>query len=166
YWRDRPALLMFWRHFGCGCGVARAERLRGEYQQLVGAWANVAVIGQGDPERAAWYKERYAVPCPILCDPDERIYRAYGLLECSPWLLLGGPKPGAEYFTNLIQEHRAKGRRVADNPFLLPGEFVVDTFGRLILTYRYQYCDNFPDPETLVDSIHEAGASESGQRTE
>lgn len=25
-WRDRPALLLFWRHFGCGCGTARAER--------------------------------------------------------------------------------------------------------------------------------------------
>jgi hypothetical protein len=23
FWSDGPALLMFWRHFGCGCGVAR-----------------------------------------------------------------------------------------------------------------------------------------------
>jgi len=79
------------------------------------------------------------------------------LLECSTWLLLGKPKPAQAYFEELIQKHRAKGRRVADNPFLLPGEFVVDSAGRLILTYRYQYCDNYPDAEALVASIQEAG---------
>ena len=153
FWRGRPALLIFWRHFGCGCGVGRAERLRAEYGQYVDAGANVVVIGQGQPERAAWYKETFAVPCPIICDPDERTYRAYGLLECSPWLLLGGPKPELEYFEELIEKHRAKGRRVADNPFLLPGEFVVDADGRFVLTYRYQYCDNYPDPDSLIAAI-------------
>jgi hypothetical protein len=126
---------------------------------LVEAGANVVAIGQGEPERGAWYKEKFAVPCPILCDPDERVYRAYGLLDCSPWLLLGGPKPDQAYFEDVIQKHRAKGRRVADNPFLLPGEFVVDSEGRLVLTYRYQYCDNYPDIETLVASIDEATAA-------
>ncbi len=156
FWEDRPALLIFWRHFGCGCGVGRAERLTGEYGRLVDAGANVAIIGQGEPERAAWYKDKFSVPCPILCDPDEQLYRAYGLLECSPWLLLGKPKPGPEYFQKVIDAHREKGRPVADNPFLLSGEFVVDTLGRLVLTYRYQYCDNYPDVETLINSIHEA----------
>ena len=63
--------------------------------------------------------------------------------------------PGDGYFENLIKAHREKGRPVADNPFLLPGEFVVNTQGRLVFTYRYQYCDN-PDPEILDTSIHEA----------
>jgi peroxiredoxin len=159
FWASRPALLIFWRHFGCGCGVGRAERLHDEYGQLIDAGANVAAIGQGEPERAAWYKEKFAVPCPIVCDPDERAYRAYGLVECSPWLLLGRSTPELKYFEELIEKHRAKGRRVADNPFLLPGEFVIDADGRFVLTYRYQYCDNYPDPETLIASIHEAAAA-------
>ncbi len=164
FWKDRPALLIFWRHFGCGCGVGRAERLREEYKRLVEAGANIAIIGQGEPERAAWYKEKFMIPCPILVEPDEKLYQAYGLLECSPWLLLGKPMPGPEYFQNLISVHRGKGRPVADNPFLLPGEFVVDTHGRLVLTYRYQYCDNYPDAETLIASIHEAPSSTPSQR--
>lgn len=156
FWRDKPALIIFWRHFGCGCGVGRAERLQKEYDQLVNTGANVIAIGQGEPERAAWYKTKFSVPCPILVDPDEHVYKAYGLLETSPWLLLGKPKPGQEYFQNLIGVHREKGRPVADNPFLLPGEFVVNTDGRLILAYRYQYCDNYPEVETLINSIKEA----------
>jgi hypothetical protein len=77
----------------------------------------------------------------------------------SPWLLLGEPKPEQTYLEALIEKHRAKGRRVADNPFLLPGEFVVDSAGRLVLTYRYQYCDNYPDVETLISSIEEPVAA-------
>jgi hypothetical protein len=30
FWTAAPALVMFWRHFGCSCGVARAERLIAE----------------------------------------------------------------------------------------------------------------------------------------
>ena len=156
FWINQPALLIFWRHFGCGCGVGRAERLSREYKQFTKAGANTVVIGQGEPERAAWYKEKFSIPCPILLDPDEHVYHAYGLLEVSPWLLLGKPVPGDKYFENLIKAHREKGRPVADNPFLLPGEFVVNTQGRLVFTYRYQYCDNYPDPEILDSSIHEA----------
>ena len=114
------------------------------------------VIGQGEPERAAWYKEKFSILSPILLDPDEHVYRAYGLLEVSPWLLLGKPMPRHEYFENLIKVHREKGRPVADNPFLLPGEFVVNTQGRLVFSYRYQYCDNYPDSEILDSSIQEA----------
>lgn len=156
FWKDRPALLIFWRHFGCGCGVGRAERLKEEHDRLVSAGANVAIIGQGEPERASWYKGKFSVPCPILCDADEGVYRAYELLECSPWLLMGKSKPSPEYLQSVIISHREKGRRVADNPFLLPGEFVVDTNGRLVLTYRYHYCDNYPDVEALIESVHEA----------
>lgn len=155
-WRDGPAILLFWRHWGCGCGTARAERLVEEYAALREAGATVTVVGQGEPGRAAWYAERFGVPCPILVDSTEAAYRAYGLLEMSPWLLLGEPRLPMREFESWIGEHRAKGRPVADNPFLLPGEFVVDRAGRIVLAYRYGYCDNFPDIETLVDSIHEA----------
>lgn len=156
FWSGQPAVLLFWRHFGCGCGVGRAERLANEYPRLVEAGAAVAIVGQGEPERAAWYRTRFAVPGTLLVDPDEHVYRAYGLLETSPWLLLGQPTPEAAYFDEIILKHRELGRPVADNPFLLPGEFVIDQDGRFTLAYRYQYCDNYPDADVLVDSVAEA----------
>jgi peroxiredoxin len=90
-WAEQPALLLFWRHWGCGCGTARAQRLQEDYPQLVEAGANVVVIGQGDPGRAAWYREKFGLPCPVLVDPDESAYRAFGLLEMSPWIVSGRP---------------------------------------------------------------------------
>ena len=158
-WADQPTLLLFWRHWGCGCGVGRATLLREQYGALVEAGANVVVIGQGEPDRAAWYASTFGIPCRVLCDVDASAYEAYGLLEMSPWLLLGEPKPDMATFKAMIPEHRAKGRPVADNPFRLPGEFVIDRTGRLVLTYRYQYCDNYPDLDTLTAAISEANAT-------
>jgi peroxiredoxin len=158
-WSDGPAVLLFWRHWGCGCGTGRAELLIEQHPQLIGAGGNVVVIGLGDPGRAAWYRSAYSVPCPVLVDGDELAFRAYGLLEMSPWVLNGEPTMSERDLDATILRHRRRGRPVGDNPFLLPGEFVVDRSGRLVLTYRYQYCDNYPDIETLVDSIREASAS-------
>jgi peroxiredoxin len=158
-WMERPALLLFWRHWGCGCGTDRAARLATEHAKLVEAGATVAVIGQGGPGRAAWYREAFGLPCKVLVDDDESAYRAFGLLEMSPWLLISAETQGPDRLNSIIEEFREKGRPVADNPFLLPGEFVVDKHGRLVLTYRYQYCDNAPDEWTLLDSIAEAVAA-------
>ena len=53
YWSDGPVLLMFWRHFGCGCGLDRSSRLNDEYADYMAAGINPVIIGQGEPERAA-----------------------------------------------------------------------------------------------------------------
>jgi len=38
----------------------------------------------------------------------------------------------------------------------LPGEFVVDNKGVVRLAYRYQYCEDWPNPLVLVAAIKEA----------
>ena len=53
FWNYKPALLLFWRHYGCSCGIERAKRLQNEYADYLKLGANVVVIGQGEPERAA-----------------------------------------------------------------------------------------------------------------
>src|SRR6516225_7972798 len=47
FWAGQPALLMFWRHFGCGCGVARAERLKAECQDYPDAGLNPVMSRTG-----------------------------------------------------------------------------------------------------------------------
>ncbi|MDX1535050.1 MAG: peroxiredoxin-like family protein, partial [Thermoplasmata archaeon] len=130
-WEKGPAVLLFWRHYGCGCGMDRAQRLQAEYEDLVAAGARVVVIGQGEPERAAAYAEKYGVPCPILCDPEREAYRAYGLLDFqSSEVLYDAPmdmqrmewQAGIEF----AQGRQDQGRPPVDSPWQRPGEFVVD----------------------------------------
>jgi peroxiredoxin len=158
FWATRPTLVIFWRQFGCSCGMARAERLRKEYADYRAAGANVVVVGQGEPERSATYRTMQELQPPILCDPDERAYREYGLLEGTPaQILYDAPREmwahdretGAEF----QRQRRQQGRPLVDNPWLLPGEFVIDASGTIRLAHRYQYCEDYPEPLVLIAAI-------------
>lgn len=159
-WADRPLLLLFWRHFGCSCGRDRAARLRSEYGDYVAAGARVALIGQGEPERTVTYAEANELPAEmlLLCDPEERAYRAYGLLEGGPIeVLFDAPdeylRCEPEAGQALFDQRGGEGRPMVDNPWLLPGEFVVDQAGRLVSAYRFQFCEHWIDPRVNVAAI-------------
>lgn len=160
-WAEQPALLLFWRHFGCGCGLDRAARLRDEHDDYIAAGANVAIIGQGEPERAAAYRDQQDLAVPILCDPDRDLYRAYGLREGGvPHMLFDAPQEMWDHDRATGEEfqrqRRDDGRPLVDSPWQLPGEFVVDTSGAIKLDWRYQYCEDYPNPLVLIAAIKAA----------
>jgi peroxiredoxin len=161
FWQTMPALVIFWRQFGCGCGMARAERLSKEHADYVAAGASVVVVGQGEPQRSAAYRTAQELQPPILCDPDERVYRAYGLLEGVPaQILFDAPREmwahDRETGLEFQRQRRQQGRPLVDNPWLLPGEFVIDTGGTIRLVHRYQHCEDFPQPLVLIAAVTSA----------
>ena len=161
FWDDKPALLLFWRHYGCGCGIERASRLQNEYSDYINLGANVVIIGQGEPERAALYIQNHKIPSPVLCDPAFKAYQAYDLLEGKPsQILFDAPDKllqcDLEAGLSLQKSRHGTERALVDNPWQLPGEFVVDKSGIIRLTYRYQYCEDWPNPLVLIGAIKEA----------
>lgn len=162
-WANGPALLLFWRHFGCSCGRDRAQRLLAEYQAYRDAGGSVVLIGQGEPERALTYAAANHLPddMALFCDPDERAYRAFGLLEGGPIeMLFDAPdeylRCEPEVGTTMSEQRRASGRPMVDNTWLLPGEFVVSPDGKLVTTHRFQYCEHWIDPRVNVAAIRYA----------
>lgn len=162
-WAHGPALILFWRHFGCSCGRDRSARLRAEHAGYLAAGARVAIVGQGEPERALTYARANGIPDDVmlLCDPGVEAYRAYGLLEGGPpEILFDAPdeflrcEPAAGQ--KLFDMRAASGMPMVDNPWLLPGEFVVGRDGRLWGTYRFQFCEHWIDPRVTVAAIRYA----------
>jgi peroxiredoxin len=161
FWDGQPALLLFWRHYGCSCGIDRAVRLQNEYSEYVKLGAKVVVIGQGEPERAAAYRERHKLPCPVLCDPTYKVYQAYDLLEGGPSQIVFDAddellKCDLAAGQKLQSSRHGTERASVDSPWQLPGEFVVDKTGTIRLAYRYQYCEDWPNPLVLIAGIKEA----------
>ena len=169
-WQSGPAMLLFWRHFGCGCGADRARRLVAEYSELVAAGLTPVVIGLGEPPRAATYRTVHALPCPVLSDPDHAAYRAYGLGQWSPERVLydaaaihlGHTRAlGAEFQA----ERRFSGHPLVDDPWRATGEFVVAIDGTVALPYVYQYCEDFPDSLLLTAAARRSRADGPDGRT-
>ena len=153
-----PVIVLFWRHFGCGCGIDRAARLRDELTDYRGTGATIVIVGQGLPIQAAAYAEEQGLDLPILTDPDRSTYRAYGLLDALlPQVVFDAPQwlwsYSAETAERFIEERRIGGRRLVNNPWLLPGEFVIGADRRLKHTHRYQHCEDFPDPRILITAV-------------
>lgn len=162
FWRDRPLLLIFLRHFGCSCLAERWEKLQHEVQEFRNAGAEVVAVAQGEPERNAEVAKRRKYPFELLSDPSRELYREYGLLEGTPAQILhdfawtpGDRKTGSE----MVNSRRGTERAVVDSPWQLPGEFVVSESGVLYLTHRYQYCEDFPPKTIILGALQVARAS-------
>lgn len=155
FWAGQPALVMFWRHFGCWCGFTRAERLVADAERYRAAGLNLVVVAQGEPERAAAYRVAHELPCDVLCDPDHVAYRAYGIGHWQIERIL--PDAGPELWDHdravgesFQAERRALGRPLVDDPWRAVKEFVVGPDGRVRLTYAYQHCQDFHVPQVLI----------------
>lgn len=155
FWAEGFVLLMFWRHFGCSCGVDRAERLRDEMAEYESVGVRPVVVTQGEPARAAEYRTRHGLTCTLLCDPDHRAYRAYGI---GHWpverVLFDAP---TEYWAHprdlgvsFAESRREAGRPPVDDPWRGAAEFVIGADGLIRLAYLYQYCEDFPDPRVFI----------------
>jgi len=156
WWSAGPVHLIFLRHFGCMCLSERWVRLRDELAALAGAGAETVAIAQGESERTAEVAIRRGYPFPILCDPGRRAYEAFGLPEGTPAQILhdvpwrpGDRATGAE----LVTSRKGTERAVVDDPWQLPGEFVIAQGGRIALAHRYQYCEDFPPQAVLLGAI-------------
>ena len=157
YWTHGPALVIFMRHFGCSCLMERWEGLRVELDDYAEAGARVVAVCQAEPARAEEVAARRGYAFPLLCDPELKAYRAFGLLEGNPAQILHAfPwRPGDEETarTLFIEPRRGTERAVVDSPWQLPGEFVIGSNGRIALAHRYQYCEDFPPKGVLIGAI-------------
>ena len=77
-WEERPAALVFLRHYGCVFCRDHAVQLHRDRNKFEAADINLAVIGQGTPEQAAEFRRIQGVEIPLLVDPDRRSYEAAG----------------------------------------------------------------------------------------
>ena len=156
WWSTGPVHLMFLRHFGCSCLSERWDRLRDELDALANAGATTVAVAQGEPERTAEVASRRGYPFPILCDPDRRAYEAFGLVEGTPAQILHDfpwRPDDRDTADDFIASRKGTERAVVDNPWQLPGEFVIAPGGRIALAHRYQYCEDFPPRTVLLGAI-------------
>jgi len=156
FWSDGPVHLVFLRQFGCGCLADRWEQLEPAQERIAEAGATLVAVCQAEPARAAVVAERRGYAFPLLCDAELVAYQAYGLPEGVPATITGdfpwkpGDRQTAESWT---ASRRGTERALVDHMWQLPGEFVIEQGGRIVLAHRAQFCEDFPLTEVLLGAI-------------
>lgn len=161
-WFDAPALILLWRHLGCGCGMERATRLKEEVSAYQEAGLNVVIAAPGEPERVAAYHQRYQVPVTMLADREYAAHKAFGLGHWSlEQVLYDAPGEFCEHREDtgiaFQEERRNQGRPLVDDPWMQSGEFLVDQEGTIRVAYAYNYCEDYPDPRIYITAARLVG---------
>ncbi len=77
-WSERPAVLVFVRHFGCVFCRQMAVDIHRQRDKFEEADVELAVIGHGSPAHAADFRKLQNVDLRLLVDPDRKVYELAG----------------------------------------------------------------------------------------
>jgi peroxiredoxin len=136
FWRARPAVLVFMRHFGCIHCRDHVAELLGARAAIAAAGADVVLIGNGSPSFIAGFREQTGWNGPIYTDPSLAAYRAAELVRSVGATL--DPRSLGKAARALLRGQR-QGRTQGD-PWQQGGVVLVDTDG----TIRWRHASSRP----------------------
>ncbi len=152
-WQEKPLLLAFTRHFGCTqCKEMLDELVHGK-EKIEQAGLNLAVVNQGSPELTAIFAEKFAPGLLMLCDPERKVYEAYGLEQGNLFQTFLNPK-----VWSAVSRARKKGFQVETPPsgqdaMQMSGTFIIGTNGHIFLPYYYDHIADHPPLDLLLGGV-------------
>ena len=149
---EGPVALVFLRHLGCIFCREQVATLRDALPT-----ENVVFVTMAEPKLAARFRAWMRSPHPFLCDPERRLYTAFGL-QCADRRTLFGQRVVLRGVGALLKGYR-QGRIVGD-PWQLGGTFVIDADGCVTASFPAADAGDHPSPEALRNALA-AGARAS-----
>jgi hypothetical protein len=80
FWKDKPIVMIFIRHFGCIACRAHVDMIWNKRQEFKNKKTNIVFIGNGKPEAIRMFKEDIkALDAPVFTDPSLEVFDACGM---------------------------------------------------------------------------------------
>ena len=125
--------------------------MRQKEKEFEAADVRVVLVGLGSSGEAEAFRKALALKFPVVCDPDRRLFGAYGLKRmnlfqlASPSLMLKGVKA-------LSQGHTMGLPR--GDVYQLPGVFIIDRKGRIRYSHIGRDPADHPAAEEIVSAVN------------
>ena len=125
-------------------------QLRHKADNFEKAGVSVVLVGMGPPKESEEFLEKFELPFTMICDPERKLYEAYGLKRMgalgflSPSLALKGLSAVAG--GNLVGLPEGDVKQLA-------GVFIIDISGQI--RYRHLSADpaDFPPAEDVLTAL-------------
>jgi peroxiredoxin len=144
-WHDRPAVIMWVRHFGCLLCTAQVEEFKPQIQKLRDAGVSFAVIGTGAPNFVQGFKDRMELDVPVYSDEKKASYQALRMKRGLFTLL--DPRV---VFKNFLAPFKYRQRKTMGDPLQQGGVAVVRPDGTMPFKHISQFAGDHPKPEAVV----------------
>jgi peroxiredoxin len=160
HWRERPAAIVFMRHFGCTFCRQHTAEIQERYDELERAGGGAVAIGMGTPAHAAEFRRMSRISFPLLVSPDTSLHERAGLTRGN-WLRVIAALPQA------VRQLPRHGARISGTDMSqLAGTFVIAPGGEVVYAHRAKTAsDNAPIDEIIDALASAAPAIRSSART-
>lgn len=149
-WRDRPALVVFLRHFACMACTEHIALLSPWIDEIASLGIGIVFVGNGAPNFIEGFVERNGLegkPVEIVTDPSLRIFDAASL-ERSHWSNLS---PAALRNFGRALLHGFRQTHIEGNAQQQGGVMLVRPDGRLAYVHRDRVAgDHAPTAEVVA----------------
>lgn len=150
--RAKKTALLFLRYYGCTLCQYDIHRLSAHYPELTAHGGQVLVVLQSDPGRLAEeLKTPEALPFPLICDPEGKLYRQFSIEPASSKARLAGAKVLAK-----IAKATAAGFRhgaYEGDELQLPAAFVLGPERRLTYVRYAKSAGDMPEIDELAELL-------------
>ncbi|HEY5431537.1 MAG TPA: peroxiredoxin-like family protein [Solirubrobacteraceae bacterium] len=150
-WGERPAALVWLRHYGCMYCRAHAvalQRARPEFEQ---AGLTVTLIGMGTAQDAATFRRQLALDIAVLADGAGESYRAAGA-KTGGVIDLVGPKVVLRAVPTLLKSRVGQGRTVG-NPAQLGAAAVIAPGDEVLFAHAARDASDNAAPAALLGAV-------------
>ena len=152
FWAERPALLLYLRHFGCLCLSAQITDVAPRLDELERLRIRTVFISNGAPLFIDAFVERFLLadkPVDIVTDPTLASFRAAGMLRS--WWATFGPRGIWDGIRATADGHV---NRLGEGDNLQQGGIVlVDPEGQVAWYYRNLSTGGHPPSVEIIDAV-------------
>ncbi len=148
-WADRPAVLVWLRHFGCLFCKEQTAEFRARSDDVEAAGARLVFIGNGGVRYAGGFRDEFCPDCTVLTDPQLQSYKLIGAR--SGVLNTLGPQAwgaGVRAFARGARQHRTQG-----SPFQQGGVLVVAPGDTVAYAYLSKAAGDHPSVDEVIAAI-------------
>jgi peroxiredoxin len=148
-WEDRPALLVWMRHFGCLFCREQATELNASRPAIDALGAELTFIGNGTPRAARWFRDKFAPESTMLTDPDLRSYELIGAR--SGIMTTMGPRAwgaGVRAFRRGARQSSVKG-----HPFQQGGVLLITPDGEVPYAHISRAAGDHPSLPDVIAAL-------------
>ena len=125
----------------------QVAQLRDYVPRIHAAGGELVILGNGQPQHAAWFVEDYKVETPVFTDPE---LASHKILETKKQLW-----PDPRMLLATLRAHRAgnKQTKTMGSATQLGGVFVITADGEMPFRHVSAFAGDHPDPERVVGAL-------------
>lgn len=153
FWRDRPTILLFLRHFGCLFCRGPVVEMERHHEAVLGRGARLVAIGQGTSSEVERFCRRFGATFTCLGDPERRSYRAFGLSRAGLRATLLDPFRAGPFWGIHLSLRGAFLK--ASDWFQMPGLAVIDQHGVIRYLHRSRHAGDLPPAAAVLAALDE-----------